>query len=165
MKRVLILGSGGAGKSTFARKLSNATGIPLIHLDLFFWKSGWVETPKKEWKQVVINLSQRPSWVMDGNYSGTIDIRIQYADTVIFLDYGRVICTLGVLKRVIQNWGKTRDDMPAGCPERFSFEFLKWVWNYKSKSRSKIVQALQKADSSKTIHIVKNRAELKKLKY
>ncbi len=163
MKRVLVLGSGGAGKTTFAKQLSEKTGLPLIHLDLHFWNSGWVETSRHEWIPMVLELSERPKWIMDGNYSGTIDIRMQYADTVIFLDYGRFTCSLGVLKRVILNWGRVRDDMPEGCPERFSFDFMKWIWNYSSRSRPKIIRALEKAPASVTVHTVKNRRLLKGL--
>ncbi|MCK5841029.1 MAG: topology modulation protein [Candidatus Sabulitectum sp.] len=163
MKRILVLGSGGAGKTTFAKLLSKKTGISLIHLDLYFWNSGWVETPRDKWLPVVLELAERPEWIMDGNYSGTIDIRIQYADTVIFLDYGRLTCSLGVLKRVILNWGRVRDDMPEGCPERFNFDFMKWIWNYSSRSKPRIVNALEKAPASVTVHIVKNRRSLREL--
>ncbi len=163
MKRILVLGSGGAGKSTFARQLSRKTGLPLIHLDLHFWNSGWVETSRDKWLPMVIELAERPEWIMDGNYSGTIDIRMKYADTVIFLDYGRLTCSLGVLKRVILNWGRVRDDMPEGCPERFSFDFMKWIWNYSSRSRPKIIEALEKAPASVTVHVVRNRRSLQRL--
>jgi len=163
MKRILVLGSGGAGKTTFAKHLSRKTGLPLIHLDLHFWNSGWVETPRHRWIPRVLELSERPKWIMDGNYSGTIDIRMKYADTVIFLDYGRVTCSLGVLKRVILNMGRVRDDMPEGCPERFSFDFMKWIWNYSTRSRPKIIEALEKAPASVTVHVVKNRRSLSSL--
>ncbi len=163
MKRILVLGSGGAGKSTFAKQLSRKTGLPLIHLDLHFWNSGWVETSRDKWLPMVIELAERPEWIMDGNYSGTIDIRMKYADTVIFLDYGRLTCSLGVLKRVILNMGRVRDDMPEGCPERFSFDFMKWIWNYSSRSRPKIIEALEKAPASVTVHVVRNRRSLQRL--
>lgn len=163
MRRILVLGSGGAGKTTFAKQLSEKTGLPVIHLDSHFWNSGWVETPRDRWIPMVIELSERPEWIMDGNYSGTIDIRMKYADTVIFLDYSRFTCTLGVLKRVIRHWGLVRDDMPDGCPERLSFDFMKWIWNYSSRSRPRIAGALQKAPSSVAVHIVRNRASLRRL--
>lgn len=162
MKRILVLGSGGAGKTTFAKQLAEKTGLPAIHLDLHFWSSGWVETSRDEWIPRVIELSERPEWIMDGNYSGTIDIRMKYADTVIFLDYGRITCTLGVLKRVIAHRGLTRDDMPDGCPERFNIEFMRWIWNYSSRSRPLILRALKKAPSSVSIYIFRNRRALRK---
>ena len=163
MKRILVLGSGGAGKTTYARQLSEKTGLPLIHLDLHFWNSGWVETSRDKWVPMVLELAERPEWIMDGNYSGTIDIRMKYADTVVFLDYGRLTCSLGVLKRVILNWGRVRDDMPEGCPERFSFDFMKWIWNYSSRSRPKIMEALERAPALVTVHVVRNRRSLQRL--
>lgn len=162
LKRVLVLGSGGVGKTTFAKQLSEKTGLPLIHLDLHFWNFGWVETPRDEWIPRVIKLSEQAEWLMDGNYSGTIGIRMKYADTVIFLDYGRLTCILGVLKRVIRNHGKVRDDMPEGCPEKFSLEFMKWIWNYSSRSRPRITSALKEAPASVTIHIVRSRRSLRR---
>ncbi len=83
MRRILVLGSGGAGKSTFTRQLSEKIGLPVIHLDSYFWNSGWVETPKDEWIPLVCELSRRSEWIMDGNYSGTIHVRLKHADTVI----------------------------------------------------------------------------------
>lgn len=163
MKRILVLGSGGAGKSTFCRQLSEKIDLPVIHLDSYFWNSGWVETPKDEWVPLVCELSKRSEWIMDGNYSGTIDLRMKHADTVIFLDYNRLTCTLGVLKRVITNYGRVRCDMPEGCHERFSLEFMKWIWNYPSRSRLVIMNAIFRAPSSVSIHIIKRRSDLKEL--
>ncbi|MCD4706275.1 MAG: hypothetical protein K8S62_00880 [Candidatus Sabulitectum sp.] len=163
MRRVLVLGSGGAGKTTFAKQLAEKTGLPLVHLDSYYWKPEWMETPQDEWIPRVIELSERPEWIMDGNYSGTIDIRLKYADTVIFLDYSRFTCTLGVLKRLVTHGGSARDEMPEGCRERFSLDFMKWIWNYSSRSKPKIISALQKASSSVTVHIVRNRASLRRL--
>ena len=89
MRRVLVIGSGGAGKSTFAARLAARTGLPLIHLDACFWRSGWDPTPPDEWARRVADLMSRQEWVMDGNYGGTLDARLAACDTVIFLDVPR----------------------------------------------------------------------------
>ncbi len=83
MRRVLVIGSGGAGKSTFARRLGDILQIDVIHLDTFYWRPGWVETPKPEWREIVLGLVQRESWIMDGNFSGTLEQRLEACDTVI----------------------------------------------------------------------------------
>src|SRR6266436_5243884 len=101
MKRVLIIGSGGAGKSTFARRLNNILNLGLIHLDTLYWNPGWVETPKPEWRAIVEGLLGKDSWIIDGNYSGTLDIRIAACDTIIFLDIGRATCAWRILKRLL----------------------------------------------------------------
>lgn len=71
MRRVLVIGCGGAGKSTLARQLGEATGLPVIHLDAHYWRPGWVETPKETWRAAVDELIAADAWIMDGNYSGT----------------------------------------------------------------------------------------------
>ena len=92
MRRVLLIGSGGAGKSTLARRIAARTGLPLIHLDALYWKPGWVETPAAPWRETVAGLLQRDTWVMDGNYGGTLDLRLAACDTAIFLDLPPRIC-------------------------------------------------------------------------
>lgn len=85
MRKVLVIGSGGAGKTTFAKRLSKILNIEVIHLDALYWNPGWVETPELEWRKIVEGLIVRDSWIMDGNYSGTLDLRIKACDTVIIL--------------------------------------------------------------------------------
>jgi adenylate kinase family enzyme len=84
MKRIAIIGSCGAGKSTLARQMGTILGLEVIHLDSFFWKPGWVETPRVEWRSTVENLVKRETWIIDGNYGSTFDIRLEAADTIVF---------------------------------------------------------------------------------
>ncbi len=99
MKRVAIIGSGGAGKSTLAKRLGEVTGLPVIHLDQHFWNPHWTETPIPEWERRHETLLERERWVMDGNYGSTMNERLDAADTVIFLDMPRLFCVVRVLKR------------------------------------------------------------------
>ena len=92
MERVAIVGPGGAGKSTFARSLGELTGLPVLHLDRFFWKPGWVETPRDEWRQRQSELAAADRWIADGNYGGTFDERFARADTVIIVARPRLAC-------------------------------------------------------------------------
>src|SRR5688572_4725457 len=92
MRRVLIIGSAGAGKSTLAQQLGAIVGLPVIHLDAHYWNAGWKETPQEEWKQRVAELLRRDAWIMDGNYGSTLRERVEAADTVILLDLSRVRC-------------------------------------------------------------------------
>ena len=143
MKRILVIGPGGAGKSTFAKRLGSILNIEVIHLDSLYWNPGWVETPKQEWKRRLEKIITRDSWIMDGNYSGTLDLRLEACDTVIFLDIPRMICLRRVIKRAVVYRNKTRPDMADGCPERLGLEFILWVWNYKKRTRPKIVSKLE----------------------
>src|SRR5438034_11750677 len=86
LKRILVIGSGGSGKTTFARRLAERTTLPLIHLDALYWRPGWDPTPADEWRARVEALANEPAWIMDGNYGGTLDIRLAASDTIVFLD-------------------------------------------------------------------------------
>ena len=94
MKRILVLGSSGAGKSTFARQLGESLGIETIHLDSYYWQPNWISTPPDEWDQKLRTLLEKESWVMDGNYPDSLALRLSYADTVVFLDRDRVTSLL-----------------------------------------------------------------------
>lgn len=120
MKKILIIGSGGVGKSTLARELGTILGLEVIHLDTWYWNPGWVETPKAEWQSIVQDLTLPESWIMDGNYSGTLDLRLSVADTVIFLDFTRILCLARVIKRRFMYAGQSRPDMASDCPERLN---------------------------------------------
>ena len=136
MERVIIIGCGGAGKSTLARKLGEKTGLPVVHLDQIWWAPGhWQHIEKPEFDEKLAAELEKSQWIMDGNFNRTIPQRLAKCDTVIYLDYNRIMCLWGVIRRVIKSYGKTRPDMDEGCPERFDWEFLKWVWKFNSKNR------------------------------
>jgi adenylate kinase family enzyme len=143
MHRVLVVGSGGAGKSTFAARLAARTGLPLIHLDSCYWRSGWVATPDDEWKRRVGELVKGDAWVMDGNYGGTLDERIAACDTVVFLDMPRLLCMWRVIRRWWQHRGRSRPDMTPGCNEQLTLEFLRWIWSYPATRRPDILRRLE----------------------
>lgn len=161
MKRVIIIGCGGAGKSTLARQLGERTGLPVVHLDKLFWKPGWEEMPKEEFDQIIRRELEKETWIMDGNFDRTLPERIKRSDTVIYLDFSRMTCLLGVLKRVVTTYGKVRPDMGEGCPERIDLEFLKWVWNFNKNKRQKNYRLLNEATHAETI-VLKNRRSVRR---
>jgi adenylate kinase family enzyme len=144
MRRILVIGCGGAGKSTLARQLSAVTGLPLIGLDRAYWRSGWVEPPTDEWRAIVAGLAAQPAWVMEGNYSNTFDLRMPRADTAVWLDYPRITCLRRVVLRVVRDYGRTRADLPDGCPEKFDVQFLRFVWDFPAQGRPRIVDGLSR---------------------
>jgi adenylate kinase family enzyme len=154
LKRVAIIGSGGSGKSTLARKLGEILQINVYHLDALFWRSGWVGTSKEEQRSVQENLVGQEKWIMDGNYGGTIDIRLNHADTIIFLDIPRITCLIRVIKRRIQYRKSPRPDMGEGCNERLDAEFVKWVWNYPKVKKPAIVEKLALLSNRKEVIIL-----------
>ena len=159
MKKILVIGSGGAGKSTFAKRLGKILNIEVIHLDSLYWRPDWVETPKQEWKKRVEHLIAGDSWIMDGNYSGTLELRVEACDTVVFFDIARVTCLWRVIKRSVEYRNKIRPDMAEGCRERFDLEFIRWVWNYKKRTRPKIVRILAENAHDKEVIWLRSGAE------
>ena len=147
MRRVSIIGSGGAGKSTLARQLGEISGLPVIPLDSLFWKPGWTETPKEEWRRTVEGLVKGDEWIIDGNFGGTMEIRLVAADTIIFLDYPRLLCTYRAVKRAVTFRNTTRPDMGPGCNEKLDVEFLRWVWQFPGKTVPAIEERLSRLKS------------------
>jgi adenylate kinase family enzyme len=160
MRKVLVIGSGGAGKSVFAARLAERTGLPLIHLDTLYWRPGWAKTPKDEWTRTVDGLLARDRWVMDGNYSGTLDRRLDACDTVVFLDLPRALCLWRVVKRRIVYRHGARPDMTPGCSERLTWEFIRWIWEYPRTQRPRVLERLGALRPDQRAVIVRSAAEI-----
>src|SRR5262249_39573207 len=156
VRRVVIIGCSGAGKSTFARTLARQTNLPLIHLDREFWRPGWVETPRGEWRAKVIELVARETWIMEGNYGSSLDLRLPRADTVIWFDYPRHRCLWRVVKRVVMPYGQVRPDMPPECPEQIDLAFPRWIWNFNRRERPALLQKLAASGRHRTPIIFRN---------
>lgn len=151
----MIIGSGGAGKSTLARELGARLGIRVVHLDAHFWNPGWVPTPKADWLETQHELMRPETWIMDGNYGGTMDARLALADTAIFLDLPRLTCITRALVRRVQYHGRSRPDIAPGCPEKIDLEFLRWIWDFPRTKRPGILKKLEatRATGTRVIHL------------
>ena len=160
MERIIIIGCSGAGKSTLARQLGEKLNLPVVHLDKLWWKPGWEERSREEFDAKLAEELKKPQWIMDGNYNRTLPQRIRYCDTVIYLDFSRLACLRGVMKRIITTHGTVRPDMGEGCPERFDLDFLKWVWNFNKNKRQRYYEMLN-ALENKQVYILKSRREVK----
>ena len=162
-KRILVVGSGGAGKSTFSRALAARTGLPLIHLDAHYWRPGWIPTPNAEWDERVRELCNADSWIMDGNYSRTLASRIERCDAIVFFDIPRLVCLSGIVKRWFAHRSAPRPELPEGCPDKLDPAFVFWVWNYPRRSRPRIEAALRAADPGVQVFTVTSRAQTREL--
>lgn len=160
MERIMIVGCGGAGKSTLARQLGEKTGLPVVHLDTLFWRPGWVSVSQAEFDALHRAAIAGEKWIVDGNFDRTIPERLERCDTVIYLDFSRMACLLGVAKRILTTYGKVRPDMGDGCPERFDWDFLKWVWNFNRNKREQNYRRFQETDAR--VIILKNRRQVRK---
>lgn len=157
-QRIIVIGCSGSGKTTLSNILGETTGLPVIHLDKIFWKPGWVETPKEEFARLVEAEIRKERWIIDGNYGGTMDKRIELCDTIIFLDLSRRTCLNGAISRWLMNLGKNRPDMGAGCPEKMDLEFLRFIWSFNKRGRAIIYKRLENA-KNKNLIILKKRSE------
>ena len=161
MERIAIIGCGGGGKSTLARELGEILGIEVFHLDRLHWKPGWVETPKDEWRRVVEDLVKGKSWIIDGNYGGTIDIRLDAADTIIFLDLPRWINLWRILKRRFQYGRRQRPDIGPGCPEKIDWEFFRWVWTFPRERRPSLLHEVERHAAEKQVIVLHTAREVR----
>ncbi|MES5948357.1 DNA topology modulation protein [Bacillus cereus group sp. MG6] len=162
MKKIILIGSGGSGKSTLAKQLGNKLNIKVHHLDALFWKANWEGVPREEQRKVQKNLIKEEEWIIDGNYGGTMDLRLNAADTIIFLDIHRTICVYRAFKRIVQYRNKTRPDMGAGCEERLELQFFKWIWEYPNKKKPAILKRLDQLSKGKEVIILKSPNEVKR---
>ena len=161
MKRIVILGCAGCGKSTLAKELGSILNLPVIHLDRYYWKPGWVEEDPEVFSRFQQEVVREDEWIIDGNYRNSIDLRLSRCDTVIFLDFKRSVALTGVFKRYFQYKNKTRDSIGIGCPEKLDKSFLKWVWNFRKNARPIL---LDKVNDYPHVNFLlfKNRRELYK---
>ncbi|MGY3715851.1 DNA topology modulation protein [Sutcliffiella cohnii] len=162
MKKIILIGSGGAGKSTLAKHLGEKLGIKVFHLDALLWKPNWVGVPREEQIQVQNELVKNEQWIIDGNYGATMDIRLQAADTIILLDYHRTICVYRAFKRMVKYRKKTRPDMGEGCEERIDFSFIKWIWNYPKTKRPEVINKLKQLSKEKNVIVLTTPRETRK---
>ena len=162
MKRVLVIGPGGAGKSTFARRLGEALNIEVTHLDRAYWRSGWTKPSEADWVDTVAELTSRESWIMDGNFGGTLELRTRHCDTMIFLDMPRLLCLWRVVKRRLTYRNRSRPDMTEGCNEKLDLDFILWVWNYSRRSRPRVVKLLRERAEEKRVVWLRSRREVER---
>jgi adenylate kinase family enzyme len=135
MRRVLVIGPCGSGKSTLARELAPRMGLPLVHMDQLGWQAGWVETDKAQLNARLAEVVAQDEWLIEGNYGSTLAPRLARTDTVIYLDFPIRLCLWRLMKRIRSHRGRSRPDMPEGCPERFDAAFFWYVVNWNTGPR------------------------------
>ena len=153
MKKIIVIGCPGSGKSTFSRSLYKLTGLPLYHLDLMYWNDDKTIVDKNVFLDRLNDVLNLDEWIIDGNYISTMESRIQKCDTIVFLDYHVDICLDGIKTRV----GNKRSDMPW-IENEIDQKFIKYIERYNLDVRPNVLALLNKY-SDKNIYIFKNRNE------
>lgn len=155
----MIIGPASSGKSTLARQLGEKLNLPVYHLDKLFWKPNWQMTSAEEKRKILSEIMSRENWIIDGNYRSTLlDERTQRADTIIFLDFPRMVIVPRWLKRVAKNWGKTRPDLGGNNIEHFSLDYLKMQLG--REHRYKDHEGLKRAAEIKKLIVLKNSKQI-----
>ncbi len=158
MEKIVIIGCPGSGKSTLARALGDKLDLPVVHLDRLWWNRNWQNVSMEEFDTRLENALKLDRWIIDGNYSRTMDVRLAKCDTIIYLDFSRWACLWGMFQRVVLNRGKARPDMSEGCPERLNWEFFKYIWNFNKNNRVLNSTRIAKSKHARAI-VLKNRKE------
>ena len=144
MRRVLVIGSPGAGKSTLSARLATKLGVPVHYLDRHHWLPGWKYRDTASAREIVRALADTPEWVMDGNFAETFDLRMPRADSLVWLDYPRTTCIRRILMRSIADYRKAKPDLPEGCPEGFDLGVLRFAWRFPADGRPQILAGIER---------------------
>ena len=153
MKKVIVIGCPGSGKSTVSRALHNKTGIPLYHLDMMYWNADKTTVEKSVFLERLSVVLEKDEWIIDGNYGSTMELRMAECDTVIFLDYPIEVCLGGIKERR----GKPRSDMPWIETDEDA-EFIEFIKSYNEQQKPKVLELLKKY-SDKNIIILESREQ------
>lgn len=147
MKRVLVLGCPGSGKSYFSKKLAMKTGLPLTHLDNLYWNKDKQACTREELIEKLLPILETNEWILDGNYHHTLDIRVVKATHIFFLDLSREECIKGMKERI----GVERDDIPWIESEEDAKELIEWTEDYVEKTRPLELELLSKHPEIKVV--------------
>jgi len=164
MERVVILGTGGAGKSELARELGRRTGLPVVHLDVVLWKPCWTRGTAEQDRCDFAAAIGGERWILDGDFLSVPDgdVRFERADTVLFLDFRRSTCLWHVFKRLVRDRRRSRPDLPEGCREGFDLALLRWIWRYPRVDRPRVLALLAGLDHRVDVRLLRSRTDVRR---
>lgn len=154
MRKVIVIGCPGAGKSTFARKLRDATNLPLYYLDMLWHKEDKTNISREEFDIKLNDILKKDKWIIDGNYLRTLEMRLKECDTVFLLDYPLEVCLDGAKSRI----GKKREDMPW-VESELDEEFKQFIEDFSKEQLPQVYELIEKYSENRKIIVFKSRAE------
>ncbi|MEO0568560.1 MAG: AAA family ATPase [Pseudomonadota bacterium] len=160
MQRIMIIGQPGSGKSTLARQIGDRTGLPVYHIDHIHWTRGWVERSAPEKTRMCLEVHAKESWVFEGGHSVTWLDRLERAEALIWLDIPICVRLYRIMRRTARYLGKSRPDLPEGCPERVEWRFLLWVWQTRHSARQHCQKLVQACPQDKSLVILRTNNEI-----
>ncbi|MEZ0067240.1 adenylate kinase family enzyme [Streptacidiphilus sp. MAP12-20] len=161
MKRIALIGCGGSGKTWLSKQLGELVDAPVTHLDAVYYDDGWNALDKEKFAAIQEELVSAPAWVIEGNYAGTLPIRLARADTVIFLDLTARVCLWGIAQRRLRYGGGQND--ATGVYDRITWSFLRYVWQYRTTMAPRVTQLIQSHAGDATVHHVTSRRQARAL--
>ncbi|HVB61450.1 MAG TPA: AAA family ATPase [Ktedonobacteraceae bacterium] len=159
MRKIAIIGSSGAGKTTLARELGEILQIEVIHLDRFFWRKNWTKKEADRTRKKQKRSIQKYAWIMDGSYHDTLELRLKAADTVIFLDMPRLLCVWRVITRHFSR--SPRPDLQPKCSDRLDWAFIKKVWDFPRVDRPILISKIQNLGTDQQVIWLHSRKAVK----
>jgi len=163
-KRVMIIGQPGSGKSTLAGELGNKLHLPVFYIDHIHWQAGWIEREQSEKDRLCAEVHSSYKWIFEGGNSSTWDERVERADTLIWLDFPLRIRAWRIFFRTIRYYGRSRPDLPEGCPEQFTLEFIGFIWRTRKKGRKRMSRFFDSVSCEKEKYHLRNRSEVEEFK-
>lgn len=161
MRRVAVIGRSGGGKSTLARKLGAKLDLPVVHLDVVFWRPGWVESETEPMRERLLAATDGGAWVIDGNFTSRVaDLTLGRADAIVWVDQPRSLCLRRAIWRSLSQQGRTRADMAEGCDEKFDLNFYAYIWNWDRDSRPRMEAAIARFAPGIPLVRLRNDAEI-----
>src|SRR5215510_2927837 len=163
MRRVVVIGPAGAGKSRLARALSEATGIDVIHLDALYWKPGWVPTPPEEWEAFQRREVERDEWIVEGLHERTVHLWLDAADTVVLFDISPLVSIWGVTRRRLVR-SEPGPDIPPDCEpapfHRAAAKFVSYLWEYRRRTRAELFAELDKPRPGRRVVVLRRERDV-----